>query len=260
MSKIITIANQKGGVTKTTTTVNLGIGLANKGKRVLLIDADPQGSLTASLGFGEPDSIEETLATILTKVANDEEVDKEEGILNHEEGINLVPCNIDLSALEVSMTSMLGREYLLKNYINMVKDDYDYIIIDCMPSLGIITVNALTTADTVIIPVQATYLPVKGLEQLIRSIGMVRRHLNPSLEIGGILVSMVDGRARFSKDIIELLNNTYGSQINIFDSKIPQSIRAAECPAEGISIYKHDPKGKVAKAYKNLVNEVLEDE
>ena len=158
------------------------------------------------------------------------------------------------------MTNMMRREYILKDYIDKVKDDFDYIIIDCMPSLGIMTINALTAADSVIIPVQATFLPVKGLEQLIKSIGAVKKHLNPSLGIEGILISMVDGRTRFSKDIIELLNATYGQAINIFETKIPVSIRAAECPAAGISIFKHDPKGKVAEAYKNFVEEVLKNE
>ena len=260
MAKVIAIANQKGGVTKTTTTVNLGIGLANKGNRVLLIDADPQGSLTASLGFGEPDQLEITLPSLLTHIAQDEEFDKEEGMLEHEEGVKLVPCNIELSAFEVSMTNMMRREYILKDYIDKVKDDFDYVIIDCMPSLGIITINALTAADTVIVPVEATYLPVKGLEQLIRSIGAVKRHLNQSLGIEGILISKLDGRTKFSKEIIERMNEAYGQAINIFETKIPVSVRAAECPAVGISIFKHDPKGKVAEAYNNLVEEVLEDE
>lgn len=257
MCKIIAIANQKGGVTKTTTTLNLGIGLANKGNKVLLVDADGQGSLTASLGYREPDSMTVTFPTILTALAQEGEVAKNEGILTHEEGISLMPCNIELSAFEVNMSNMMRREYIIKQYTDMVMEDYDYILIDCMPSLGMITINALTAADSVIIPVQATYLPVKGLEQLLRSIGMVKKHLNSRLGIEGILVSMVDGRTKFSKDIIELINNTYGEAVNIFNSKIPMSIRAAECAAEGVSIFKHDPKGKVAAAYEELVGEVL---
>ena len=257
MCRIIAIANQKGGVTKTTSAVNLGIGLARHGKRVLLVDADAQGSLTASLGYAEPDSMEVALPAILAKIAQGESVEKDEGILEHEEGISLMPCNIELSAFEVSMAGMMRREYILKQYLDMVKKDFDYIIVDCMPSLGMITINALTAADSVIIPVQATYLPVKGLEQLLKSIGLVKRHLNPGLTIEGILVSMVDGRTRFSKDIIELLNETYGEAVRIFDAKVPVSVRAAECPAEGVSIYRHDPKGRVAAAYEERTEEVL---
>ena len=260
MCKIIAIANQKGGVTKTTTTVNLGIGLAKQGKRVLLVDADAQGSLTASLGYVEPDSMEVTFPTVLEKLAQDEEVSKSEGILAHEEGISLMPCNIELSAFEVSMVNMMRREYIIRQYTDLVKEDFDYILLDCMPSLGMVTINALTAADSVIIPVQAAYLPVKGLEQLIKSIGMVKKHLNSRLGIEGILVSMVDGRTRFSKDIIELLDNTYGEAVNIFQARIPMSVRAAECSAEGVSIYKHDPKGKVAAAYEELTREVLANE
>lgn len=260
MSKVIAVTNQKGGVSKTTSTLNIGIGLARKGKKVLLIDADPQGSLTASLGFGEPDQIEDALPKVLTKISQDEEIDKGMGLLKHDENVTLMPCNIELSAFEVTMTSMMRREYILKDYVDMVRDNYDYILIDCMPSLGIMTINALTAADSVIVPVQATFLPVKGLEQLIKSIGSVKRHLNPSLGIDGILVSMVDGRTRFSKDIIEMLNNTYGQAVNIFDTKIPASIKVAECSAMGMSIYKYDPKGKAAAAYENVTEEVLANE
>ena len=261
MSKVIAVANQKGGVSKTTSTLNIGIGLARKGKSVLLIDADAQGSLTAALGFGEPDQIEDALPTILAKIAQDDEtLDKNTGLLKHDENITLMPCNIELSAFEVTMTSMMRREYILKDYVDMVKDDYDYVLIDCMPSLGIMTINALTAADSVIIPVQATYLPVKGLEQLIRSIGSVKKHLNPSLGIDGILVSMVDGRSRFSKDIIELLNTSYGQAINVFGTKIPSSVKVAECSALGMSIYKYDPRGKAAAAYSEVVEEVLSNE
>ena len=260
MGKVIAIANQKGGVTKTTTTVNLGAGLVKKGKKVLMIDADAQGSLTASLGFGEPDEIETVLPTILSYIAQDESFDKTTGLLEHEEGMMVMPCNIDLSAFEVNMVNMMSREYLLKKYIDMVKDDYDYILIDCMPSLGIMTINALAAADSIIIPVQATYLPIKGLQQLIKTIGQVKRQLNPVLGIDGILINMVDERVKFSREIIDLLTNSYGSVVNIYETRIPTSIRAAECAAEGVSIFKHDTRGKVAKAYGELIEEVLGNE
>lgn len=257
MCKVIALANQKGGVTKSTSTENIGIGLARLGKKVLLIDADGQGSLTASLGFRKPDSMEVTLPTILERIIEDEDVDRNEGLLVHDEGIYLMPCNIELSALEVSMANVMRREYILKEYVDMQREYFDFILIDCMPSLGMITVNALTAADSVIIPVQASYLPVKGLEQLIKSISMVKKHLNPKLGIEGILISMVDGRTRFSKDVIELLKDTYGSTIHIFTTTIPKSVRAEESTAEGVSIYKYDPNGKAAQAYESLTKEVL---
>ena len=260
MAKIISIANQKGGVGKTTSTVNLGIGLAKEGKRVLLIDADPQGSLTASLGYEEPDSINVTLASIMTKVINDEEVGLEEGILHHDENVDLLPSNIELSALEVSMNNVISRELILKEYINLIKDQYDYILIDCMPSLGMITVNALVASTSVLIPVQAAYLPVIGLQQLIRTISMVKKRLNRKLKIEGILLTMVDFRTNYAKDIATKLKETYGSSIEIFDQTIPLSVRASETSAEGISIYAHAPRCKVAYAYEGLTKEVIENE
>lgn len=257
MCKIIAVANQKGGVGKTTTTSNLGIGLAKRGKKVLLIDADAQGSLTASLGYTEPDALEITLATIMGNLINDEEIEQTAGILHHEEGIDLMPGNIELSGLEVSLVNVMSRETVLRSYIELVRGSYDYILIDCMPSLGMITINALACADSILIPVQAAYLPVKGLQQLIRTIGKVKRQLNPKLEIEGILLTMVDSRTNYAKDISSMLKEAYGSRVRIFTNIIPVSVRAAEISAEGISIYRHDPKGKAASAYDSLTEEVL---
>ncbi len=189
MCRVISVANQKGGVAKSTTTLNLGVGLARQGKKVLLIDADPQGSLTASLGYVEPDDIGTTLATIMMNIINDEEIAEEEGVLHHEEQVDLLPANIELSALEVTMSNVMSRELIMKEYIDTMRSRYDYILIDCMPSLGMMTINALVASDTVLIPVQAAYLPVKGLQQLIRTISMVKKRLNRKLTIHGILLT-----------------------------------------------------------------------
>ena len=257
MCKVISISNQKGGTAKSTTAVNLGIGLAREGKRVLLLDCDPQGSMTISLGFSEPDDMEVTLSTLMMRVVNEEELHIEDAILHHEEGVDLIPSNIELSALEISMVNVMSRETILRQLLDEVKDSYDYAILDCMPSLGMVTINALACADSVLIPVQAAYLPVKGLQQLIKTIGRVKKQLNPKLEIEGILLTMVDNRTNYAKEIAQLVYDSYSSAVKVFETKIPISVRTAETSLEGSSIYKYDPKGKAADAYRVLTKEVL---
>lgn len=259
-AQIIAIANQKGGVGKTTTCANLGIGLAQAGKKVLLIDGDPQGSLTISLGYPQPDKLPVTLSDMMGKILTDQPIAPHEGILHHTEGVNLMPADIQLSGMEVSLVNAMSRETVLKQYLDTVKRDYTHILIDCQPSLGMLTVNALAAANRVLIPVQAEYLPAKGLEQLLQTISKVRRQINPKLQIDGILLTMVDSRTNFAKEVSTLLRETYGGKIKVFGTDIPHSVRAKEISAEGKSIFAHDPGGKVAEGYTNLTKEVLKIE
>jgi chromosome partitioning protein len=216
--------------------------------------------LAISLGISEPDELNVTLANIMEKVINDEEVELGEGIIHHEEGIDFIPANIELAGLETSLVKIMSRETILRQYLDSVKGQYDYVITDCMPSLGMITINALVAADSVLIPVEAAYLPVKGLQQLIKTIGRVHRKLNPALDIMGILLTKVDRRTNFARDISAQLREVYGNRVHIFENCIPLSVKAAETTAEGKSIYLHDPKGIVAGGYFSLSQEVLADE
>ena len=259
MCKIIAIANQKGGVGKTTTTSNLGIGLAKQGKRVLLVDADAQGSLTDSLGFTEPDKLEETLATALGNIINDEDMEADYGILKHKEGIDLMPGNIELSGLEVSLVNVMSRELVMRSYIELVKDNYDYILIDCMPSLSMVTLNALSAADSVIIPVQAQYLPAKGMTQLVQTISRVKKRINPGLKIDGMLLTLVDSRTNLAKSTVEALRENFGSQIKMYRTYIPIAVKAAETSSKGKSIFAYEPGSTVSKAYTEFTKEVLAD-
>lgn len=257
MAKVITVASQKGGVAKSTTCVNLGIGLARYGKRVLLIDTDAQGSMSASLGIAEPDELDITLVNLMEKVVNEERWEPGEGICRHEEGVDFLPANIELAGLETTLVNIMSRETILRQYINEIRGNYDYILIDTMPSLGMLTINALVAADSVLIPVESAYLSVKGLQQLIKTIGRIKRQLNPKLKIEGILLTKVDRRTNYAKDISNQLRKAYGDKIHIFENCIPLSIKAAETSAEGRSIFIHAPRSIVAEGYAALTKEVL---
>ena len=256
--KVIALTNQKGGVGKTTTAVNLGVTLAQQGKKVLLIDADAQANLTMSLGYHRPDDLQVTLSTIMQDIIDDKSVDVTQGILHHGEGVDLLPSNIELSGLEVRLINAISRESVLKTCISEVRKNYDYVLVDCMPSLGMLTINALAAADSVVIPTQPHYLSAKGLELLLRSVSKVRRQINPPLRIDGILMTMVMPRTNISKEITATVRSAYGQKIKVFDTQIPHSIRAVEATAEGKSIFAYDKGGKVAAAYEQFGKEVAE--
>ena len=254
--KVIALTNQKGGVGKTTTAVNLGVCLSKQGKKVLLVDADAQANLTMSLGYPRPDDLPISLAMIMQDIIDDKPFDVQKGILHHSEGVDLLPSNIELSGLEVRLINAISRERVLTTCINEVKKNYDYVLIDCMPSLGMLTINALAAADSVVIPTQPHYLSAKGLELLLRSVSKVRRQINPHLRIDGILMTMVMPRTNISKEVTALVRSAYGQNIKVFDAQIPHSIRAVEATAEGKSIFAYDKGGKVAAAYEQFGKEV----
>lgn len=255
--KIYGIVNQKGGVGKTTTAVNFAIGMAQAGKRVLAIDLDPQGSLTMALGYADPDQFSVTVSTLFEKIVQEQPLEPGEGILHHEEGIHLLPANIELAGLEIALVSEVSREQILAQYLEGLEEQYDVVVLDCSPSLGLITFNALSCADEVIIPVQAQYLSLKGMEQLFATIGKVKRKLNKNLSICGVLITMVNLRTTYNKEILTMLKTTYGDQVRIFEGVVPYSVRASEASSEGKSIFRHDPQGKVAESYRSLIQEVL---
>ena len=259
-SEVIAIANQKGGVGKTTTTFNLGVALAHAGKRVLLVDSDPQGDLTTYMGIHDPDNIPVTLSTLMERSIKDEDINSKEAILKHDEGIDLIPSNLELSSMEVSLVNAMSREFTLRNCLSDIKDKYDYVLIDCMPSLGMITINALACADKVIIPVQSEFLAAKGMSHLMNTVLKVRKQINPNLKVGGILLTMVDGRTNLSKDIANELRSTYGTVFKLYDNQIPRGVKAAESSRMGESVLSYDSSSKVAQSYIDFAKEVLDYE
>ena len=257
--KTSAICNQKGGVGKTTTTMNLGIGLAMQGKKVLLVDCDPQGDLTTCLGWKRIDDIPITLANKMHDVIRDDNTDISSGILHHNEGVDLIPSNTDLEAVEMYLVTAMSRENILKSYLSKFKSEYDYILIDCRPSLGMLTLNALTAADSVVIPVQAQYLPARAMTQLFQTVSKVKAHTNPDLAIDGILLTLVDNRTNLAKSTMDAIRNNFGSLIRIYKSKIPIAVKAAEVTSKGKSIYAYEPNSKAALAYADFAKEVLAD-
>ena len=256
--EVIAIANQKGGVGKTTTTFNLGVALAKQGKKVLLIDADPQGNLTTYMGWRD-DEIPITLNSIMKNSIYDEPINIKESILSHKENIDLIPSDIELSTIEMALVNAMSREYTMRNCIKDIKDKYDYILIDCQPSLGMITINALACADSVVIPVTPQFLAAKGMSQLLMTVSKIRKQINPNLKIGGILLTIVDKRTNLSKETQQQLQENYGSIVRLYDTQIPQAVKVAESTSHGESIFSYDKSGKVADAYSSFAKEVLND-
>ena len=256
--RVIAVANQKGGVGKTTTTFSLGVALSKMGKKVLLVDADPQGDLTTYMGWYEQDKLPLTLADLMEQSMNDEPIRAKEAILHHKENVDLIPSNLDLSAMEMSLVNAMSREYTMRNCLSEVKKDYDYIILDCMPSLGMVTINALASADSVIIPIQSQYLAAKGMTHLLKTISKVKRQINPDLKVDGVLLTLVDKRTNLSKEMKVQLQENYGSLLKLFDTQIPLAIKTAESTSRGKSIFTYDKNSKVAEAYSSFAKEVVD--
>lgn len=249
MGKIIAIANQKGGVGKTTTAVNLSTILAKKGNKVLLLDADPQGNATSGLGVEK--DIGKSLYDILVNEESVENVSKDTMIKN----LKICPSNMNLAGAEVELVSQISREYRMKEQLDNVKDNYDYIFIDCPPSLGLITLNSFTAADSVLIPVQCEYYALEGLGQLINTINLVKKHLNKSLQIEGAILTMYDIRTNLSNQVVKEVKKYFDSKV--YKTVIPRNVRLSEAPSFGMPITIYDPKSKGAKCYEKLAREIV---
>ena len=250
MGRIIAIANQKGGVGKTTTSINLSSCLADLGKKVLLVDIDPQGNATSGVGI-----IKQNLENTVYELFLDECTISECLTKSVVDNLNVLPSNVNLSGAEIDLIGVENREYILKSVLDQIKDLYDYIIIDCPPSLNILTVNAMTAADSVIVPIQCEYYALEGLSQLIHTINLIQDRLNNDLEIDGIVFTMYDSRTNLSSDVVENVKSNV--HINIYDTVIPRNVRLAEAPSFGLPIHMYDGKSAGAVAYKNLAKEII---
>lgn len=257
---VIVIANQKGGVGKTTTTENIGIGLAKEGKKVLLIDFDPQADLSACLGIRNSDSMEHTICEALNHTIQDVPIDYDKIIIHHEENVDLIPSNIELADFELKLVSVMNRERILDMTLSPIKDRYDIILIDCPPSLGMLTINALSSADNVLIPVQAQYLPAKGMTKLLGTINKVQRQINPNIKILGVAITLANVQTNLGRSTIDTLRENYGNHLKVFHSIIPIGVKAAEASVMGKSVYEHAKDSNVAKAYENLTKEIIRSE
>ena len=245
-SKTIAIFSQKGGVGKTTTAVNLGAAFALEGKKVLIIDADPQGSATAALGYRNEDEIRISLSTLMEREINNERINAESAVLQNKERLDLIPASIELAGIEMRLLSVMSRETVMKECLADIKSKYDYILIDCMPSLSMIPINALAAADSVLIPVQPQYLSIKGMDQLLSTIAKVRRQINPELSVEGIVFTITDMRTVLAKQVKDAVYKQYADKIHIFNSEIPKATGAAEASAAGKSILDYDAFNKLS--------------
>lgn len=253
MGRTIAIANQKGGVGKTTTAINLSACLAEKGKKVLAVDMDPQGNMTSGLGV-DKDSVENTIYNLIIGESKIEEVLIKDVL----ENLDIIPTNIDLSGAEIELLDVEEKEYIVRNEIDKIKDNYDFIIIDCPPSLSMLTINAMTTADSVLVPIQCEYYALEGLSQLIHTVELVRDRLNPKLTIEGVVFTMYDARTNLSLQVVENVKDNL--EQTIYKTIIPRNIRLAEAPSYGIPINKYDPKSAGAESYLRLADEVIDKE